>query len=74
MTTRSETRSETLGDGTDGRAVDIDGVASMLACSRRQVERWKSAGRLPKPDFRVGRLPRWWPRTIREWIDGGGLK
>jgi predicted DNA-binding transcriptional regulator AlpA len=55
-------------------ALTLDGIAEMLACSRRQVERWKSAGKLPKPDFTVGRLPRWWPSTIRRWLAGGGPK
>jgi hypothetical protein len=47
----------------------IDDLAATLNCSRRLVERMRSAGRLPCPDLRLGRLPRWRVRTIRDWID-----
>jgi predicted DNA-binding transcriptional regulator AlpA len=46
-------------------------LARVLNCSRRAVERMRSAGRLPKPDLHVcNRSPRWKPETIRAWIDG----
>jgi|SRR5271157_1332229 len=50
----------------------IDDLAELLSCSRRLVERMRSAGKVPKPDFHVGRCPRWKPATIRAWIDRGG--
>ncbi len=50
----------------------IDDLAELLSCSRRCVERMRSAGKVPKPDIHVGRCPRWKPATIRAWIDGGG--
>ena len=50
-------------------------VAHYLHCSRREVERMRSAGRLPKPDLIVGRRsPRWKSETIREWIDEQSCK
>ena len=50
----------------------IDDVARYLSVSRRGVERLKSSGRLPKPALRIGRLPRWRPEEIREWVERGG--
>jgi excisionase family DNA binding protein len=55
-----------------GRLWGIDDIAAYLAVSRRGVERLISAGRLPAPCVRVGRLPRWRPETIREWAETGG--
>ena len=43
-----------------------------LGVSRRTLERERSAGRFPKPDPTVGRMPLWRPETIREWIERGG--
>jgi hypothetical protein len=50
----------------------LDDIARRLKCSRRLVERLKSAGKLPPPDLRVGRMPRWKEETIRAWIERGG--
>ncbi|MBV8126804.1 MAG: helix-turn-helix domain-containing protein [Planctomycetaceae bacterium] len=50
----------------------IDDLAALLSCSRRLVERMRSAGKIPKPDIHVGKCPRWKPATIRAWIDRGG--
>jgi len=49
--------------------VSIDGLASVLNASRRTTERLRAAGKLPKPDLHVGKLPRWKPETIRRWIE-----
>ena len=50
----------------------IDDLAALLSCSRRFVERMRSAGKVPKPDIHVGKCPRWKPATIQAWIDRGG--
>jgi len=50
----------------------IDDLAELLSCSRRLVERMRSAGRVPMPDIKIGRMPRWKPETIRAWIERGG--
>ena len=50
----------------------IDDLAELLNCSRRCVERMRSAGKVPQPDIHVGRCPRWKPATIRAWIERGG--
>ena len=39
----------------------IDDLAALLSCSRRLVERMRSAGKVPKPDIHVGKCPRWKP-------------
>jgi hypothetical protein len=46
-------------------------LARLLNASRRTVERLRASGKLPRPDLHIGKMPRWRPRTIREWIDGG---
>jgi hypothetical protein len=53
-------------------AVGVEGWTVALACSRRMVERLRASGRLPAPDFFVGRLPRWRADTVRAWIERGG--
>jgi hypothetical protein len=52
--------------------LSLDDLAIILKCSRRWLERERSAGRVPKPDFMAGRCPRWRAETIRRWIGEGG--
>jgi hypothetical protein len=52
--------------------IGIDGWAAALNCSRRAVERLRSARKLPRPDLMVGKMPRWKAETLRSWIDSGG--
>jgi len=52
--------------------LSLDDLACYLKCSRRWLERERSAGRVPRPDFMAGRCPRWRAETIRQWIEGGG--
>ena len=35
----------------------IDDLAALLSCSRRLVERMRSAGKVPKPDIQIGKMP-----------------
>ena len=51
----------------------LDDVAKALGISRRAIERERSAGRFPRPDMILGRMPLWRPETIRGWVEGGGL-
>ncbi|SIO58476.1 hypothetical protein SAMN05444166_5693 [Singulisphaera sp. GP187] len=46
----------------------VDDLADTLAVGRRTVERMRSAGKLPRPDLHIGRLPRWQAATIRGWL------
>jgi hypothetical protein len=50
----------------------LDEIAVALGVSRRSIEREKSAGRLPRPDLHVGKMPLWRVETIRRWVEGGG--
>ncbi|MGO9600991.1 MAG: hypothetical protein ACLP7Q_23665 [Isosphaeraceae bacterium] len=52
--------------------LSLDDLAALLKCSRRWLERERTAGRVPRPDFMAGRCPRWKPETIRRWIGEGG--
>lgn len=47
-------------------------VAALLDVHKRTIEKHRAAGRFPKPDAVIGRMPRWKPETIRAWIDAGG--
>jgi predicted DNA-binding transcriptional regulator AlpA len=49
--------------------ISLNGMADMLAVSRRTVERMRSAGKIPKPDVLVGKMPRWKLETFWRWID-----
>ena len=53
-------------------ALRLEEVAESLGVSRRTIERERSAGRFPKPDILIGKMPLWRPETIHRWIDGGG--
>jgi hypothetical protein len=47
-------------------------LVRVLNASRRTIERLRSAGKLPKPDLFLNKMPRWRPETIRAWIERGG--
>ena len=49
--------------------VGIDGWATALSCSRRLVERMRAAGRIPRPDLMVGKMPRWRASTVRAFLE-----
>jgi predicted DNA-binding transcriptional regulator AlpA len=53
--------------------IGIDDLAVLLNCCRRLVERMRSAGKIPKPDIKIGKMPRWKATTIRAWIERGTL-
>jgi hypothetical protein len=48
--------------------LEPDDWALILKVSRREVDRLRSAGRLPKADFYLGRSPRWCAATARDWM------
>jgi predicted DNA-binding transcriptional regulator AlpA len=49
----------------------LDEVAEAVGVSRRVLERERAAGRMPKPDIRIGKMPLWRPETIYTWINPG---
>ena len=53
-------------------AFSITEVARSLGVGRRTVERLISSGQFPKADFYIGRMPRWKPESVRQWIERGG--
>jgi hypothetical protein len=56
--------------------VEIDDLAVLFGCSRREVERLRAGGKLPPPDLKLGKSPKWLPTTVRNWLQkqakGGG--
>ena len=50
----------------------LDEVAAMFGVSRRAIERERSAGRFPRHDLTIGKMPLWRPETLREWAARGG--
>ncbi len=49
----------------------IRDIAAVLGVSRRTIEAERSAGRLPEPDLRIGKVPLWRVETIRAWLARG---
>ena len=49
-------------------------VAAAIGISERALEREISAGRFPKPDRVVGRMPIWSDATVRRWLTEGGSR
>ena len=50
----------------------IDEVAEALGVSRRIIERERSAGRFPKPDLTIGKMPLWRVESVRSYLERGG--
>jgi Helix-turn-helix domain len=48
--------------------------AAALRVSVPTIERLRRAKRIPPADLTIGRLPRWKPSTIRNWVENGGQK
>jgi predicted DNA-binding transcriptional regulator AlpA len=53
-------------------AYRLDELADALGVSRRTIERERSAGRFPKPDRVIGKMPLWSAATIDAYLRGGG--
>ena len=51
-------------------AYRLEELAAALGVSRRSIELARSAGRFPKPDRVIGKMPIWRVETIRSWIGG----
>ena len=49
---------------------DVSTVAARLSVSAKTVRRWADSGQMPKP-IRVGRLLRWRPEVIDQWVADG---
>ena len=55
-------------------ALRLDELADAVGVSRRALERERAAGRLPKPDLHIGKMPLWRVETIRAWLERGGRR
>lgn len=53
-------------------AYRIDELADALGVSRRAIERERAAGRFPRPDLTIGKMPLWRPETVRSFLERGG--
>ena len=51
--------------------LDIRGASAVCQLSIRNAERLLSRGRFPQPDVRIGRLRRWRPESLAEWVGNG---
>ena len=51
---------------------DVEDVARELKCSRRQIRRLVAENSIPYS--RVGRLLRFSPQRVREWLTKGGTR
>lgn len=59
-----------LGGGPAPAMLDVRQVATLLACSSRQIYRLSGARRMPSP-VRLGGLSRWSRAAVDRWIDQG---
>jgi hypothetical protein len=50
----------------------LEEVAAACSVSRRAVERERAAGRFPKPDLTIGKMPLWRVETVRSFLERGG--
>lgn len=69
-----ESRADAATIAVDRLTYRLDELSRALGVSRRTLERERAAGRLPKPDLQIGRMPLWRCETIRRWIERGGTQ
>ena len=44
-------------------------IAELLGASVRTIQTWRSAGKMPPPDVRVGGVLRWRRETVELWLE-----
>lgn len=42
-------------------------IEALTGVSQNLLRQWSYRGKLPEPDFRIGRSPAWYKATIDEW-------
>ena len=52
----------------------IDELAEALRISRRAIERERAAGRFPRPDLVIGKMPLWRVETVRSYLERGNRR
>ena len=60
------------GPPVDRMTLRLDELAAALGVSRRAIERERSAGRFPRPDLTIGKMPLWRVETVRAYLERGG--
>ena len=58
----------------DPMTLRIDELADALGVSRRAIERERAAGRFPRPDLTIGKMPLWRIETVRTFLERGNRK
>lgn len=56
----------------DRLAVDAAELGQLLGCGERSIRTWNELGLLPKP-IRLGNRVLWTVKTVRVWLQKGGL-
>jgi len=56
----------------DRLTLRIEELPGLFGVSRRTIERQLAAGRFPKPDQKMGKIPLWSLQKLRRWAEGGG--
>jgi hypothetical protein len=49
-------------------AYRLSEIAAALGVSKRLLEQARAAGRLPRPDLRIGRVSLWKIESVRDWL------
>ena len=60
--------------GVEALTYRMDQLPAALGVSRRTIEAERAAGRFPRPDLKIGRMPLWRRTTIERWLEHGGGK
>ena len=60
---------ETVALQSEMKFLDKSQVAEMIGVCVKTIDRHVDAGTFPKPDFHIGRQPRWGLETIAGWIE-----
>jgi predicted DNA-binding transcriptional regulator AlpA len=42
-------------------------IEALTGVSQNLLRQWSYRGKLPEPDFRIGRSPAWYKSTIDDW-------
>jgi hypothetical protein len=53
-------------------ALRPEDLEAAIGVDNRTIQRWRSAGKFPKPDIRHGHTLLWRVETVRAWLESGG--
>ena len=72
--TSTEPTSRPIPPGIEALTYRLADLPRALGVSRRTIEGERAAGRFPRPDLKMGRIPLWRRQTIDRWLAQGGGK